>query len=111
MAKAFPRRKFAGFDISKQGVEAARRKSRQMGLTNATLEVKEDITSIGESKKYHFITAFDNIYTRSGAGPMQVLKEIHNALSDGGIFLTQDIAVSSNFFMKTLATRCDANAL
>jgi trans-aconitate methyltransferase len=37
MAKAFPRSKFAGFDISKEGVEAARREARQrqMGLINA----------------------------------------------------------------------------
>ena len=38
-----------------------------MGLTNATFEVKEDITSIAESKKCRFITAFDTIYTRLGA--------------------------------------------
>jgi tRNA/tmRNA/rRNA uracil-C5-methylase (TrmA/RlmC/RlmD family) len=41
----FRQAKLHGFDISKEGVEPARREARQMGLTNTTFEVKEDITS------------------------------------------------------------------
>jgi tRNA/tmRNA/rRNA uracil-C5-methylase (TrmA/RlmC/RlmD family) len=38
-------KQFHGFDISKEGFEPARREARQIGLTNTTFEVKEDITS------------------------------------------------------------------
>jgi tRNA/tmRNA/rRNA uracil-C5-methylase (TrmA/RlmC/RlmD family) len=41
----FREAKFHGFDISKEGVEPARREARQMGLTNTRFEVEEDITS------------------------------------------------------------------
>jgi hypothetical protein len=82
---------------SKEGVEATRREARQMGLTNATFEVKEDITSIAESKKCHFITGFDTIYMRSGAAYAGVKRDPQRPFADGGIFLMQDIAASSNF--------------
>jgi hypothetical protein len=93
----FREAKFHGFDISKEGVKPARREARQMGLTNATFEVKEDIISIAESKKCRFITAFDTIYTRSGAAYAGVKRDPQHPFADGGIFLMQDIGASSNF--------------
>jgi 2-polyprenyl-3-methyl-5-hydroxy-6-metoxy-1,4-benzoquinol methylase len=94
MAKAFPNSRFTGYDISKEGIEAAREEANQMGLTNVKFEVK-DIASINERESYHLITAFDVIHDQ--AHPAKVLKEIYNALrkKEEGIFLMQDIAASS----------------
>jgi 2-polyprenyl-3-methyl-5-hydroxy-6-metoxy-1,4-benzoquinol methylase len=96
MAKAFPNSRFTGYDISKEGIEAAREEANQMGLTNVKFEVK-DIASINERESYHLITAFDIIHDQ--AQPATVLTEIYNALrnkeGEEGIFLMQDIAASS----------------
>ena len=95
MARTFPNSKFAGYDISKEGIEAATEEAHQMELTNVRFEVK-DIASINEHERYHLITAFDVIHDQ--AHPAKVLTEIYNALrskEEGGIFLMQDIAASS----------------
>jgi 2-polyprenyl-3-methyl-5-hydroxy-6-metoxy-1,4-benzoquinol methylase len=93
MAKAFPNSRFTGYDISAQGIEAARSEARNAGLTNARFEVK-NAEEIVEYKKYDFITAFDTIHDQ--AKPATVLAEICNALRDEGTFLMQDIAASSH---------------
>jgi SAM-dependent methyltransferase len=99
MAQTFPNSRFTGYDISKEGIEAAREEARQMGLTNVKFEVR-DVASINEHEKYDLITAFDVIHDQ--AQPAKVLKGIYNALlrnkqqaGGGGIFLMQDIAASS----------------
>jgi ubiquinone/menaquinone biosynthesis C-methylase UbiE len=104
MARHFPHSRFTGYDVSKEGVEAAKEEAKQMGLTNVQFEVR-DVTSINEHDKYDLITAFDVIHDQ--AQPAKVLKEIYNALRSngieegegegggGGIFLMQDIAASS----------------
>jgi SAM-dependent methyltransferase len=101
MARTFPTSRFTGYDISKEGIEAAREEAKQMGLTNVKFEIR-DIASINEHEKYDLITAFDVIHDL--AQPAKVLKGIYNALRNkqegaggerGGIFLMQDIAASS----------------
>jgi SAM-dependent methyltransferase len=101
MARTFPTSRFTGYDISKEGIEAAREEAKQMGLTNVKFEIR-DIASINEHEKYDLITAFDVIHDQ--AQPAKVLKGIYNALRNkqegaggerGGIFLMQDIAASS----------------
>jgi SAM-dependent methyltransferase len=102
MARNFPNSRFTGYDISKEGIQAAREEAKQIGLTNVKFEVN-DIASIDEHEKYDLITAFDVIHDQ--AQPAKVLKGIYNALRNkqegeeeergGGIFLMQDIAASS----------------
>lgn len=97
MARTFPNSRFTGYDISKEGIEAAREEAKQMGLTNVKFEVR-DVASINEYEKYDLITAFDVIHDQ--AQPAKVLKGIFNALRNkqeegGGIFLMQDMAASS----------------
>ena len=103
MARNFPNSKFTGYDISREGIEAAREEAKQMGLTNVNFGVK-DIASINEYEKYDLITAFDVIHDQ--AEPAKVLKGIYNALRNKqkgegeeggrpGIFLMQDMAASS----------------
>jgi SAM-dependent methyltransferase len=98
LARNFPNSRFTGYDISKEGIGAAREEAKQMGLTNVKFEVK-DVASINEHEKYDLITAFDVIHDQ--AQPSKVLKEIYNALRNkkgggrAGIFLMQDMAASS----------------
>jgi SAM-dependent methyltransferase len=102
MARNFPNSRFTGYDISKEGIQAAREEAKQIGLTNVKFEVN-DIASINDHEKYDLITAFDVIHDQ--AQPAKVLKGIYNALRNtqegeeeergGGIFLMQDMAASS----------------
>lgn len=92
MAKEFPHSKFTGYDLSQEGLTAAKEEAEKLGLTNVVFEIK-DAVSINEPGKYDLVTAFDTVHDQ--AQPTKVLKAIYNSLKLGGIFLMQDIAASS----------------
>jgi SAM-dependent methyltransferase len=50
MARNFPNSRFTGYDISKEGIQAAREEAKQIGLTNVKFEVN-DIASTNEYEK------------------------------------------------------------
>jgi ubiquinone/menaquinone biosynthesis C-methylase UbiE len=93
LARAFPNSRFAGYDLSSEGIESAKHEAKEWNLTNANFETK-DVTTINKREEYDLITAFDTIHDQ--AQPTKVLREIYNALRKGGIFLMQDIAASSH---------------
>ncbi len=92
MARAFPRSRFAGYDISEEGIDAAKREAQAWGLSNARFEVK-DVATLNEPGRYDFITAFDAIHDQ--AQPRKVLRNVFEALRPGGTFLMADIKASS----------------
>jgi SAM-dependent methyltransferase len=98
MAKAFPRCRFVGYDISDEGIREANEEASKMGLSNVRFEVR-DLSLMNEIEQYDLITAFDTIHDQ--AQPTKVLRAIYDALRTGdsnettGIFLMQDIAASS----------------
>jgi len=97
IAKAFPKSTFVGYDISAEGIKAAKEEASKMELSNVKFEVK-DLSLMNESEKYDLITAFDAIHDQ--AQPTKVLRAIYNALRNGSdqvdsLFLMQDIAASS----------------
>jgi 2-polyprenyl-3-methyl-5-hydroxy-6-metoxy-1,4-benzoquinol methylase len=92
MAAAFPKSKFAGYDISEEATAAGRAAAEQNGLTNLRFEVR-DVTALDAFEQYKLITAFDAIHDQ--AKPDKVLQEIAKALHPAGTFLMQDIAASS----------------
>lgn len=98
MAKAFPRSRFVGYDISDEGIREANEEASKMGLSNVRFEVR-DLSLMNEIEQYDLITAFDTIHDQ--AQPTKVLRAIYDALRTGdsnettGIFLMQDIAASS----------------
>ena len=88
LARAFPKSRFTGFDLSEEAVSNARREAVRQGLTNLRFEAR-DVTVIGEVEQYDLVTAFDAIHDQ--ARPALVLRGIADALRPGGTFLMQDI--------------------
>ncbi len=93
MAKEFPNSRFVGLDFSEEAIAAAQKEAANLGLGNATFEVKDAATLDG-SAKYDFIAVFDAVHDQ--AKPDVVLKGIADSLKADGVFLCVDIAGSSN---------------
>jgi ubiquinone/menaquinone biosynthesis C-methylase UbiE len=93
MAKAFPKSRFYGYDISRDGISMARAEAKKMKLKNARFKIV-DVAKMGDKQKFDLVTAFDTVHDQ--AKPAKVLKGINRALKKGGTFLMQDIAASSN---------------
>lgn len=91
MGQAFPASTFTGIDVSQDAIDTARKEAAELGLTNATFEVRDG--SDLEPGAWDLITAFDVIHDL--ARPREVLAAISAGLSDGGTFLMGDIAASS----------------
>ena len=92
MAEAFPRSRFAGFDLSDDGLATARAEAGRKALTNVRFE-KRDAARLGETARFDFITTFDAVHDQ--ARPDLVLAGIAQALRPGGVYLCVDIAGSS----------------
>ena len=93
MARAFPNSRFVGYDLSEEGIAAARAATENAGLENVRFEVR-DVATLHERERYQFITAFDVIHDL--AHPAEVLREIFGALERTGTFLMVDPAASSH---------------
>jgi 2-polyprenyl-3-methyl-5-hydroxy-6-metoxy-1,4-benzoquinol methylase len=93
LAEAFPRSRFAGYDLSQEAIARARAEVRARGLNNVTFEVR-DVAELDEPGRYDFITAFDAIHDQ--ANPSRVLAGICRALRPDGVLLMQDIAGSTH---------------
>lgn len=91
MARAFPRSRFLGIDISEEGIALARAEADDWGLTNAQFEVRD---AAGLAGRFDLITAFDAVHDQ--AHPTKLLAGIADALAENGAFLMGDIAFSSN---------------
>jgi SAM-dependent methyltransferase len=93
MARAFPRSRFVGYDISGEAVEAARAEAEAWGLTNVRFEVC-DLATLDVFGRYDLVFAFDAIHDQ--VQPRRVLRNIAHALRPGGEFLMVDIKASSH---------------
>jgi 2-polyprenyl-3-methyl-5-hydroxy-6-metoxy-1,4-benzoquinol methylase len=93
LAGAFHESRFVGFDLSAEGIAAARSEARHKDLRNATFEQK-DLSTFETTTRWDLITAFDVIHDL--ARPTRVLAAIYEALKPGGTFLMVDIAASSH---------------
>jgi SAM-dependent methyltransferase len=93
MARTYPESRFTGYDLSPEGIDAARSEAREHGLTNARFEVR-DVADLGLSDAFDLITAFDAIHDQPRPG--EVLQSIVRALRADGTFLMQDIAGTSH---------------
>lgn len=96
MARAFPRSRFTGLDLSESAISAARDEARSSGNGNVRFSVR-DLTTFdvdAQEERYDLITSFDAIHDQ--ARPDRVLAGIYRALRPEGVYLMQDIAASSD---------------
>ena len=93
MGRAFPNSRFVGYDLSDEGIAAARQEAKELGLSNVSFEV-QDAATLESSSQYDLITAFDTIHDL--AQPAEVLKSIAGALRPGGTLFMAEPAASSH---------------
>ena len=93
MARAFPASSFVGFDLSEEGIGHARSEAAEMGLQNATFEVR-DVAALDTLERFDLITTFDAVHDQ--AQPGLVAKAVFDALRPGGYWLCVDVGASSH---------------
>ncbi|MEN8148586.1 MAG: class I SAM-dependent methyltransferase [Planctomycetota bacterium] len=86
MSRAYPASRFTGYDFSEEAIGVATAEANGSG--NVRFEAR-DVTALGETGRFDLITAFDAIHDQ--VDPAAVLRGIHDALKDDGVFLMQDI--------------------
>lgn len=91
MARAFPRSRFLGIDISEEGIALGRAEATAWGLDNTRFEVRDAASLTG---RFDLVTAFDTVHDQ--AHPTRLLRSVAESLAEDGLFLMGDIAFSSN---------------
>ena len=92
LARAFPKSRVTGFDVSVEAIARARAEAADSRLANASFEVR-DAADLRFHESFDLITAFDAIHDQ--ARPDAVLRAIARALRPGGSFLMQEIRGTS----------------
>lgn len=92
MAQAFPASRFVGFDFSAEAIAAGRAEAAAMGLPNAQFEV-HDVSTLPTDSPFDVMFAFDAIHDQRD--PAAVLRSIHDALVDDGLFVMMDVRGNS----------------
>jgi 2-polyprenyl-3-methyl-5-hydroxy-6-metoxy-1,4-benzoquinol methylase len=92
MAERYSKSEFVGYDLSEDGIRAARAEAKAKGLTNITFKV-QDVSVFEDTNEFDLVTAFDSIHDQ--IHPDKVLANIRRALRPTGTFLMQDIRASS----------------
>jgi 2-polyprenyl-3-methyl-5-hydroxy-6-metoxy-1,4-benzoquinol methylase len=95
LAALFPNSRFAGFDLSPQAIDVARAEALVAGLPNVEFHVRDlrDFDQTAPEGEYDWITTFDAVHDHPQ--PLALLRGIHRALTDDGVYLMQDIKGSS----------------
>lgn len=92
-AQRFPNSRFTGYDLCTDTIAAARQLAAEQGVANVTFR-RQDAATMEHVEAFDLVTAFDAIHDQ--AHPAEVLSRISVALRNGGTFLMQDIAASSD---------------
>lgn len=92
MARRFPRSMFRGYDLSREAIARASERVDEAGLENVDFAVG-DGASIEEPYSYDLILAFESIHEHGF--PRLALRHIAAALQRDGLFVMQELAVSS----------------
>ncbi len=96
LARAFPRSRFVGLELSAEAVDHAREAAAREGLANVRFEARDltDFDVSADAATFDLITSFDAIHDQKS--PDRVLRGIARALRPDGVYLMQDIAGSSH---------------
>lgn len=88
MAQSFPASSFVGYDISEHALARARANLAESGLSNVKIKHPFE-TPMADDGPFDFITTFDVIHDTPH--PADLVKQIYDVLSDGGVWLCEDI--------------------
>jgi len=96
LAELYPNSRFVGKDLSREAIESARGEAAEKKLTNIEFEYADltDFHTTAEPGIFDLVTTFDAVHDQ--AQPLNVLKGVHRAVKDDGIYLMQDIGASSH---------------
>ncbi|MGD9388970.1 MAG: class I SAM-dependent methyltransferase [Thioalkalispiraceae bacterium] len=95
LAELYPHSQFVGVDLSSEAIEYATHEAKTRDLHNVKF-ITQDVSDFDQGnteKQFDLITTFDAVHDQ--ARPLNVLKGIHKALKDDGVYLMQDIHGSS----------------
>ncbi|MBI1179780.1 MAG: methyltransferase domain-containing protein [Alphaproteobacteria bacterium] len=92
LAARFPASRFTGYDLCPDALANGEAAAWQAGVSNVAFQVR-DLTGYDESERFDLITSFDAIHDQKH--PQQLVRGIHGALRDGGVYLVQDIGGSA----------------
>ena len=90
LARLYPASRFTGIDLSEEAIAFARNQTRELGNIEYRAQDLSDFDRKAPAAAFDFITTFDAIHDQ--AQPLNVLKGIHRALRDDGVYLMQDIS-------------------
>jgi SAM-dependent methyltransferase len=88
LAREFPRTQHVGYDIADAQFERARANAAAAACDDRVRFEKHDVSQ-GLPEKYDVITTFDVIH--DAVDPQGLVRSIHDALNDDGIYLCLDI--------------------
>lgn len=96
LAKAYPRSRFVGYDLSPGATDHANRAAAAQGLENVRFEARDltDFDRSAEPERFDFVTTFDAVHDQ--AKPLNVLRGIRRTLRPGGVYLMQDIRAATH---------------
>jgi len=96
LAGMFPSSRFAGYDLSAEATEVARREAAGKGLANVEFVVRDlsDFDVTAEASVFDMVTTFDAVHDQ--ARPLSLLKGVYRTLRPDGVYLMQDIRGSSH---------------
>ena len=93
LARAFPRSRVTGCDISEEAIATARAEARAMGLTNVEFHVR-DATTLNGDGTFDLVTSFDAIHDQ--VDPVAYLRVVYDLLAKGGTFFAVEFKISSH---------------
>lgn len=93
LARRFPKSRFTGEDFSEKAIAVAREEAQRHQTANVRFVVR-DAAKMDAREAFDFIATFDAIHDQ--ADPTRVLANIRRALRPGGVYLMQDIGLSSH---------------
>jgi 2-polyprenyl-3-methyl-5-hydroxy-6-metoxy-1,4-benzoquinol methylase len=91
MAQAYPRSTFVGYDLYEPWIERARILAKENGVDDRLAFETRDVSD-GLPERFDVITTFDVIH--DAIDPKGILRGIHTALEDDGIYVCLDINCS-----------------
>lgn len=91
MAQAFPRSTFVGYDLYAPWIDRARVLAKESGVDDRVTFETRDVSN-GLPQQFDVITTFDVIH--DAIDPRGILRTIHRALADDGIYVCLDINCS-----------------